>query len=74
MRQEPVGTCGCRLVRTESGLSMKDCPLRAAAPRLLAALEEISKLSNEYIDNRTQKQVNKIHYAAMAALALAKGE
>ena len=28
---EPVGECGCRLVRVEHGLRMEDCPLHAAA-------------------------------------------
>ena len=38
---DPVGACGCKLVRTERGLTMQDCALHAAAPELLEALRSV---------------------------------
>jgi hypothetical protein len=32
---ETIGKCGCRLERTEKGLTMVDCPLHGAASDLL---------------------------------------
>lgn len=44
MRTEPVGNCGCELIRDENGLRMVDCPVHAAAPDLLEACQEMLNL------------------------------
>jgi len=51
MKSDPVGECGCKLIRTEHGLHMQDCPLHAAAPELLAALIEAKKALADILDN-----------------------
>ncbi len=42
-RSEPVGTCGCQLVRTEKGLEMVDCPLHKAAPEMADFLVTVAR-------------------------------
>ena len=39
-RSEPVGECGCQLVRDKDGLKMIDCPLHRAAPELSEACKD----------------------------------
>ena len=39
---ENVGDCGCRLVRTETGLHMQDCPLHATAEEFLETLKIVA--------------------------------
>ncbi len=40
-RSEPVGNCGCNLIRTEKGLHMEDCPLHKAAPTMETAIRSM---------------------------------
>lgn len=40
-RSEPIGKCGCQLVRDESGLKMIDCPLHKSALELLEACKRL---------------------------------
>ena len=46
-RQEQVDDCGCVLERNEIGLHMKECPLHAAAPDLLAACEQFVRIAED---------------------------
>ncbi|MFZ4438053.1 MAG: hypothetical protein ACOYOS_06460 [Syntrophales bacterium] len=39
---EKVGDCGCRLMRTKTGLSMQDCPLHAAARAIFDTLKIVA--------------------------------
>jgi hypothetical protein len=39
---EKVGDCGCRLVRTETGLHMQDCPVHATAEEFMAVLKIVA--------------------------------
>ncbi len=42
-RSEPVGRCGCQLVRTEKGLEMVDCPLHEAAQEMADFLVKVAR-------------------------------
>lgn len=53
-REEPVGTCGCRLERTETGLRMAECPLHAQAPAMLSCLQHAVNWAQGFMEATTQ--------------------
>ncbi len=77
-RSEPVGDCGCQLVRDEDGLRMIDCPLHAAAPELLEACKEAAEglmrdVSN-YPDGNFPSSERFTNRASRLLQAIAKAE
>lgn len=75
VRSEMVDACGCRLERTEKGLAMIDCPLHAAAPDLLSALQSLfvhCAMIHKYGgESDNTKQADAAVKAARAAIARA---
>lgn len=73
LRIEPVGDCGCRMKRLSGQLTMRECPLHAAAPALLAALKACKEYIGTYYDNSRQSPAVEVYEQARAAIAEVEG-
>ncbi len=73
-RSEPVGKCGCQLVRTEKGLGMVDCPLHKAAPAMAHLLVTVARecdwAAARFDAKRMNVDRNSMHQVADQARAL----
>ena len=68
-RIEPIGECGCRLERTDTGLRMVDCPLHAAAPEMRTLLGCLVCRLSGLDDSHKSQQLLDVEYEAIALLA-----
>ncbi len=77
-RSEPVGNCGCQLVRDGKGLKMIDCSLHKAAPDLLEACKDVAegllRDARNYPDGNFPSSERFINRAKRLQAAIAKAE